>query len=113
MPQKQMRVKVKTNYRVDGFDLLFIQVDRTDEMNVGVIESIIMKIVPVYEAVEQHPISIDREVAAKLMDQLWNFGIRPTDYREMHGEISAMASHITDLQNILARLLDFITKGLS
>lgn len=50
-------------------------------------------------------IIIDREAATQLMEQLWNYGIRPADTKYNSDAVNAMKEHITDLRKITFKIL--------
>ena len=44
--------------------------------------------------------------AKKLMDDLWNAGIRPTEMSETEGALKATKEHLADMRDIAFRFLD-------
>lgn len=53
------------------------------------------------EMLEEQPmLGLDYEDAIRLMDELWNCGIRPTDVGGL-GELAATKRHLADLQKLV------------
>ena len=47
---------------------------------------------------------IGNEAMQEIMNQLWNFGFRPTEEVATVGQLSAMKEHITDLRYVVKKL---------
>ena len=43
--------------------------------------------------------------AQALMEDLWNMGLRPSQYEESAGELKATKKHLQDYRNLVAKLL--------
>lgn len=48
-------------------------------------------------------LQLSSNAAQTLLDDLWVAGLRPTDYHDTRGEVTAMRAHIADLQRIVFR----------
>lgn len=51
-------------------------------------------------------ISIPRDSAQTLLDDLWNCGLRPTDGVDSPGELRATKYHLEDMRKLLDRILN-------
>jgi hypothetical protein len=49
---------------------------------------------------------LNGEEASRLMDELWNAGVRPSNGAGSHATHEAMSAHIKDLQKVIDRLMD-------
>lgn len=54
----------------------------------------------------QPSFSIPTSAAQRLMDDLWNAGIRPTDGTGSTGQLAATQAHLKDMQELSRKLLD-------
>jgi hypothetical protein len=56
---------------------------------------------------DEHPrlLSLSLDEAQRLMDMLWEAGIKPAGAAGSAGQAEAMRSHIADLQKVVDRLL--------
>lgn len=49
---------------------------------------------------------LDYTDGQQLMDELWNAGVRPSDSRDLSGQISAMKAHMSDLRRLVFKSAD-------
>lgn len=56
----------------------------------------------------EYGVSIDKTVAQKLMDNLWDCGLRPTEGIGSAGSLAATQKHLSDLQKLLDRVLTLV-----
>ena len=95
---KPFLVNVRRDFGYDIVVLDFYQ--HGDNDSVFVIENIVMRKIEPAEYNYPPPIVIQMEQAQKLMDGLWNAGVRPTETRDRSEVVNAMKNHIQDLQKL-------------
>lgn len=49
------------------------------------------------------PLKVGDDTLKSLMDQLWQLGIRPTNYKDTRGEVVAMSAHLDDMRMIVKK----------
>lgn len=55
--------------------------------------------------VETRPfLSLGMEAGQKLIDELWNAGLRPTQSGQSHGQAEATGRHLNDMRAMVAKL---------
>ena len=69
-----------------------------------------------FETIEQGcytspTLSIDYKTAQKLMDELWNCGIKPSEGTGSAGSLAATERHLTDMREIVFNRLRIKDKG--
>lgn len=50
--------------------------------------------------------SVDRDSAQRLMDELWNVGLRPSEGSGSAGSLAATERHLADLRAIVQKTMD-------
>ncbi len=83
-------------------DLLIF--DRSIDGAAAVAEPLVMRTVRGLEHVSP-TLSIDKQAAQSLMDQLWNCGLRPSEGSGSAGALAATERHLTDMRSIATGLL--------
>ncbi len=58
------------------------------------------------------PITLRYETAQKLMDELWNCGLRPSEGSGSAGALLATQDHLRDMQDLTKRLLSLVENPL-
>lgn len=91
-----------------GFSVWLIAKSSEDPDHVGIVTNLTMENVHRAEATPQPTFVLKDEAARNLMDQLWNAGLRPTNYEDLRGEISAQREHIKDLRSLLSYLQSLV-----
>lgn len=69
---------------------------------IAVADGFTMRTVPDGEMLDAQPISLTRESAALLMDDLWRAGIRPTEYVNQDSTVR----HLEDMRSLVGMLLE-------
>ncbi|MBE2178898.1 MAG: hypothetical protein IAE97_00295 [Chthoniobacterales bacterium] len=90
-PGKEISLHAAT-FRPDGklsARVSSIQLERIDEDS----------LIPVCE--NDAALRIDETAAQRLMDDLWNCGIRPTNVRHQSDALAATQAHLTDMRRIV------------
>lgn len=65
-----------------------------------------VKVSEVSEAdIPPHAMQLEPEAAQRLMDDLWNVGIRPTEGHGSAGQLAATEAHLKDVQGLLREVL--------
>ncbi len=50
-------------------------------------------------------IMVEDDILQSLMDQLWRLGIKPSDYVDNRGQVTAMAEHISDMRMVVKKAM--------
>jgi len=56
------------------------------------------------------PLTLETSVAQKLMDELWNCGLRPSEGSGSAGALLATQNHLKDMQKMTDRLMNMVEK---
>lgn len=96
------------NFQMNGLEIHFMakpDLNHVTRIKEVIFETVDIEELGVYEKVG--PFVISMESGQKLMDDLWNAGVRPTDSRDKSDIIQAKNEHIQDLRKII---FDFMTR---
>lgn len=104
-----LRVYAQYDVMQEGFEMWVVEQVPGDESRIAISESVTMHIQDRNESTPPPAFILSRAAAALLMDSFWEQGIRPANYLDIRGEVSAQAQHIKDLRNIINNL--FILTG--
>lgn len=96
----------KQPYRQHGITLFLDDIPKTPEQPYLTVESFKWRTVELYESDENlSPLTIKPEAAQKLMDDLWNCGLRPSEGTGSAGQLAAVQAHLKDFKTILFKKL--------
>lgn len=103
------RLNIAVNYIPPArkFDF-FIWIEHSDSRR-SFADNILMKEIP-DGVMPEHCMSIDKQAAQQLMDELYRCGLRPTQAKKDDEALAAKNEHIGDLRHISFALLDKVTK---
>lgn len=54
----------------------------------------------------QPTVAIDGQAAQRLMDELWNCGLRPSEGSGSAGQLAAVQGHLQDMRALVSKALD-------
>lgn len=100
------RVGAARNAMVDGVEFYIIRRSpHEEERQIG---TVVMEPLPESEESVWHPPAfwVTMHNAKKLMDDLWNAGVRPTEMSETEGALTATKEHLQDMRDIAFRSID-------
>ena len=100
-----LRIAARANFMVDGIDFYIVE-NNPHERTRRIAKSIPME--PLDEAVSDPPAPfwLTHNNAKKLMDDLWNAGVRPTEMSATEGALAATKDHLADMRDIAFRSID-------
>jgi hypothetical protein len=98
-----LRIAAHVNPMVDGID--FYIVEKGPHGSRRIARNVIMEPMEEWTSPPPAPFWLTRDNAKKLMDDLWNAGIRPTERDETEGALSATKEHLKDMRDIAFGLL--------
>lgn len=102
--ENNFNVHTEMNWQYGSINLHFYYND--DQGRVTTIDNFMLNTHQPGELSEDKPLSISWNTGVKLMDQLWNIGIRPSEGRDKSDITNAKNEHIKDLQKVLDKFLD-------
>ena len=89
---------------VDGVD--FYITNRQPDGSRRVITNMVYETIEEAVAFPRAPIWVTMDNAKKLMDDLWNAGVRPTEMSETEGALAATKEHLKDMRDIAFRSIN-------
>lgn len=100
-----MSIKIKAMLAPwsDKINLLIVDINFG---HIFIAEPLTMREVSPSALIEQSTLSLDREAAQELMDNLWQCGLRPTEGSGSAGALAATQKHLDDMQKISFELLE-------
>ena len=101
-----IRIAAHANPMVDGLDIYIVEkVPHADIDERRIATQIVFETISEFQ-VSTPPLWITRDNAKRLMDDLWNAGIRPSDLGDAVGALKATQNHLSDMQKLLFDLFN-------
>lgn len=105
-----LQIRMRELFEFDGFELYIRTMERfpndPDTINI-LINMTFEKVSSLTTRPSGAPfLLMEKPQAKQLMDDLWNAGVRPSNFVDNQGTAAAMKEHINDLRNVLNKIYE-------
>lgn len=104
MSKRRLEVRAETRQFDRLVDLYVGEFDECGYVRM-VAEPVVLRTIEDGEIIPDPTVSLRREAAQRLMDELWRCGLRPTEGSGSAGSLAATERHLKDMQAIAMGLL--------
>jgi hypothetical protein len=96
----RINVHVARNFLGRGFEFHIVGLD-LERRETSLARPVEFAVVPENTQFTEPAFSLREEEAQRLMDELWNAGVRPTEGAGTAGSMAAVKSHLEDMRRIV------------
>ena len=100
MKDKAWKVHARHDWTYDGYDVLI-------KLGDSIVQPVLMELKPMEPNVFLDPsLRMEYELAQKLLQALWDAGLRPNNGESSLAHVEALKCHLKDMQELVWRLLN-------
>jgi len=103
------KIRLQRGHWGGGYDVILAKPNSTNAEHISIVSKVEIKNVDVGRIIEPL-LSLTKNNAQLLMDDLWEAGIRPTEGSGSAGALKATQDHLTDMRKIVFSQLKMYVK---